>query len=283
MRVLREQYNYITYLTAIPKDIDHTVHEIRKALKRIRAILRLVRGDIGEELFQSENKTFRDLGRQLSDVRDYHVIISYLADNFEAHELQIPESNFIQLVEHLNLLKENELKRIMESQTLKAIKDRITIAEQDLNSYPLDFLGPHTIRQGVNTVYNQCLDKIAESQIKLDDHPLHELRKKVKYLLNQMTLIQEVWPDFFKTYSTSLKRASDLLGNDHNVAETITLINDLPNTVVSEVDKANLTKSFKGEREHNHREIWPLLGKLFAEDADAFVKRITSYWLISRE
>lgn len=283
IRVLREQYNYIDHLTSIPKDIDNTVHEIRKALKRIRAILRLVRFDIGEELFQSENTRFRNLGRQLSDLRDFHVIISYLALNFEAQELQIPEDNFIRLVEHLNQKKEAELKLLVEKQTLETIKDQMAIAHRDLTNYQLDFLGPHTIQDGVSHVYSLCLDKITESQTQLDDHPLHELRKKVKYLLNQMTLIQEVWPDFFKNYSTSLKRASDLLGDDHNIAETITLVNSLPSSVLLDNDKISLTKSFQSEREHIHREIWPLLGKLFTEDADAFVKRITSYWLISRE
>jgi CHAD domain-containing protein len=283
IRVLREQYNYIDHLTSIPKDIDNTVHEIRKALKRIRAILRLVRFDIGEELFQSENTRFRNLGRQLSDLRDFHVIISYLALNFEAQELQIPEDNFIRLVEHLNQKKEAELKLLVEKQTLETIKDQMAIAHRDLTNYQLDFLGPHTIQDGVSHVYSLCLDKITESQTQLEDHPLHELRKKVKYLLNQMTLIQEVWPDFFKNYSTSLKRASDLLGDDHNIAETITLVNSLPSSVLLDNDKISLTKSFQSEREHIHREIWPLLGKLFTEDADAFVKRITSYWLISRE
>lgn len=282
-RVLKEQYEYITYLASIPKDIDHTVHEIRKALKRIRAIFRLVRWDIGEQLFQRENIKFRDLARQLSDLRDFHVIISYLAANFEAQELRIEESAYIRLVEHLNQKKETELRHIIEKQTLETIKEHMAIAKEELSAYPFDFLGPHTIRQGVTNTYSQCLDKIAESQLKLEDLPLHELRKRVKYLLNQMSLIQEVWPDFFKHYATSLKRASDLLGDDHNIAETVTMVNKLPEAILSVSDRASLIKSMEAEREHIHREVWPLLGKLFTEDADTFVKRITSYWLISRE
>ncbi|WP_439181652.1 CHAD domain-containing protein [Carboxylicivirga taeanensis] len=282
-RVLGEQFNYIEYQTSIPKDIDTTVHEVRKALKRIRALLRLIRWDIGEELFLRENRKFRELGRQLSALRDYHVIITHLASHFEAQELQIPEANYIRLVEHVNQLKETELKQLVDQKTLVAIKNEMSFAREELANYPLESLGPHTIKHGVSHIYNQCLDKITESQLKLDDHPLHELRKKVKYLLNQMTLIQEVWPDFFKHYSLSLKRASDLLGDDHNIAETIILINKLPDGTVSVDDKAKLTQSFQSEREQIHRELWPLLGKLFTEGASAFVKRITSYWLISRE
>ncbi|MCU4154885.1 CHAD domain-containing protein [Carboxylicivirga sp. A043] len=282
-RVLKEQYAFIRYHTTIPNDIDTSVHEIRKAIKRIRAILRLVRWDIGEELYQSENMRFRDLGRQLSQLRDYHVIITYLAENFEAEELRIPEENFINLINHLNSKKEAELKRLVDNQTLETIREQMDISTSELNEFSFDYLGPHTIRQGTTNTYSQCLNKISESQLKLDDHPLHELRKRVKYLLNQMILIQEVWPEFFKNYSTSLKEASDLLGDDHNIAESVTLIDSLSEDVISRENKNSLIDSFRSEREHIHRELWPLLGKLFTEDAKCFVKRITSYWLISRE
>ncbi len=283
IRVLKEQYAFVSMQASIPNNIDKSVHEIRKALKRIRAVLRLVRWDIGEELFQSENRCFRDLNRQLSVLRDHYVVISYLAENFEADELHIPEEGFIRLVNHLNTKKEAELKRLITNQTLESIKEQMELATADLKIYPFEFLGPHTIQQGVTNVYNQCLAKMAETQLKLDDHPLHELRKRVKYLLNQMNLMQEVWPDFFITYSISLKNASDFLGNDHNLAEMISLIEKLPGSIIKEADKHGLITGFKTEREHIHRELWPLLGKLFAEDTASFVKRITSYWLISRE
>ncbi len=282
-RVLIEQYGYIAEQTTIPEDIDTSVHEIRKALKRVRAILRLVRWDIGEELYQSENSRFRDLARQLSLVRDYHVIISYLAENFEADELKISEPGFIKLVEHLNKKKEDELKRLVDSQALESIKEQMDLSAADIAEFPFEFLGPHTIRQGVSNSYSKCLNKISESQLKLSDHPLHELRKCVKYLLNQMILIQEVWPDFFKNYSTSLKQASDLLGDDHNLAETIKLVNELPEAILPKEEKESLTASFEKERDQLHQELWPLAGKLFTEDVQSFVKRITSYWLISRE
>ncbi|MCT4588581.1 MAG: CHAD domain-containing protein [Carboxylicivirga sp.] len=283
IRVLKEQFEYIEHLSAIPNDIDTTVHEIRKAIKRIRAILRLVRWDIGEELYQQENVRFRDLARQLSLLRDYHVIISYLADNFQAEEIQIPEDQFIQLINYLNTRKEDELKLVNDKQSLITIKEEMQSSLAELDKFPFDFLGPHTIRQGVSNAYSQCLKKIADVQQKLDSHELHLLRKKVKYLLNQMLLIQEVWPDFFKTYSTSLKRASDLLGDDHNISEAITLIDQLPESVISKADSKKLIDSFVQEQDHLHREMWPLLGKLFTEDTQAFAKRITSYWLISRE
>jgi len=56
------------------------VHEARKDMKKLRALLRLVRGEIGDEVYAEENARFRDTARQLSGVRDADVMILTLAD-----------------------------------------------------------------------------------------------------------------------------------------------------------------------------------------------------------
>src|SRR5262249_59732979 len=42
---------------------DEAVHEARKSLKRVRAVLRLVRPVIGEKAYRRENTCFRDAAR----------------------------------------------------------------------------------------------------------------------------------------------------------------------------------------------------------------------------
>ena len=56
-------------------DLNDGIHEARKHFKRIRALLRLVRGALPAETYDSENQFFRDLGRLLSPVRDSAVYI----------------------------------------------------------------------------------------------------------------------------------------------------------------------------------------------------------------
>ena len=59
-------------------DLNEGVHEARKHFKRVRALLRLARGAIPAETYESENQFFRDLGRLLSPVRDSAVYIETL-------------------------------------------------------------------------------------------------------------------------------------------------------------------------------------------------------------
>lgn len=56
------------------------IHEARVCFKKIRAVLRLVYGEIGRDTFKFENGVFRDTARQLSAARDTVVVADTLEE-----------------------------------------------------------------------------------------------------------------------------------------------------------------------------------------------------------
>src|SRR3954471_12662774 len=54
---------------------DETVHEVRKSLKRLRALLRLLRHALGPDEYRRENRALRDTARPLGEVRDAKVFV----------------------------------------------------------------------------------------------------------------------------------------------------------------------------------------------------------------
>jgi hypothetical protein len=54
------------------------VHEARKALKRLRALLRLLRRELGERAYARESSALRDIANQLSEARDAAVMLATL-------------------------------------------------------------------------------------------------------------------------------------------------------------------------------------------------------------
>src|SRR5262249_22992681 len=67
---------------------DGAVHEVRKCFKRVRAVLRLVRPELGEGVYKAENSCFRDAARPLTEVRDAKIFIETvdaLVEHFEEH------------------------------------------------------------------------------------------------------------------------------------------------------------------------------------------------------
>src|SRR5687767_12860166 len=53
-----------------PEKLDHAVHETRKSIKRLRALLRLYRGALGHALYVREDARLRDIARALGGARD---------------------------------------------------------------------------------------------------------------------------------------------------------------------------------------------------------------------
>src|SRR6476661_2633971 len=66
-----------------------SIHEVRKRLKETRAILRLIRDEIGDRPFDLDNRRLRDAGRVLSAVRDAHVLIDTLATLLERERAKL--------------------------------------------------------------------------------------------------------------------------------------------------------------------------------------------------
>lgn len=75
------------------------VHEARKAFKKIRACLRLVRDEIN--YYKEENKFFRDLGREISDIRDATANIEALKMLEDQYDSEIYENAFNDLEKEL--------------------------------------------------------------------------------------------------------------------------------------------------------------------------------------
>ena len=64
---------------------EKAVHETRKALKRLRALMRLLERELGEEAYARESAALRSTGRRLAGARDAEVMVSTLEALLERH------------------------------------------------------------------------------------------------------------------------------------------------------------------------------------------------------
>ena len=62
----------------VPMPQDEAVHETRKALKRLRALMRLLEGEIGSKRATRERTVLRDAGARLAGARDAEVMVGTL-------------------------------------------------------------------------------------------------------------------------------------------------------------------------------------------------------------
>src|SRR6476620_3323782 len=78
-RIARERIDrVIASLGEKPHPGAESIHDARKNLKSLRALLRLSRGALGNDVRSRENVTFRDAGRALSAMRDPQALLEAL-------------------------------------------------------------------------------------------------------------------------------------------------------------------------------------------------------------
>ena len=89
-RILNEIVEQILQdITGLENDRDESIHNARKNCKRVRAVYRLIRDEIGISIYRKENIRFRDTARLLAGARDSLVLIQTLDKLFNANSDQL--------------------------------------------------------------------------------------------------------------------------------------------------------------------------------------------------
>jgi CHAD domain-containing protein len=90
---------------------EKAVHETRKALKRLRALVRLLEPVLGEGAYERESAALRDAGRRLAGARDAEVMLATLEELIERHHRKLSgRGGVIRL--HATLVTERDRARV---------------------------------------------------------------------------------------------------------------------------------------------------------------------------
>lgn len=174
---------------------DEAVHEARKALKRARAALRLLRPGMAKALYSEANAALRDAGRHLAPLRDIRSARAALEDlGAEALAPRLEE-------------KEEAARRNLRLEECVAL---LTRAAGDRRPAP----EPRALVKGLRRIYRKGRKALARAEENPTPEALHEWRKHVKYLANSLEILGAADP---KAGRRAAKLA-DRLGDDHDLA-----------------------------------------------------------------
>lgn len=271
---------------------DDAVHEGRKMCKRIRAILRLIRNEIGSEYYQQENGRFRDASRLIAPARDAAVMVETLDSlltDFEENgpgqptEEVLTAKSFTALRSRLVQRHRQVANEIMyESQTFDACIKMIEAGRAQISQWPIENEGFIVLQNGLKRVYRRGLIRMAKAYANPDPEKFHDWRKRVKYLWHQVETLSSIWPDTVEPMSESLHTLSSLLGDDHDLAELQKLIAYDPNLLPETRLQQLLFELIEHRRQTLQTEARFLGERIYAEAPSQFVERQAIYWHIWR-
>lgn len=259
-------------------NIHEAVHDIRKRLKKIRALARLVRDELGEEDYKAINIYYRDLGRELAEFRDLTAHIESLEGIRERYGDHLYVKFFNSIIKNIEKERdEMEEKLRQENFFSEHLPKQLEYARKELVKWPVAKNDIEIILPSVQRVYKRGKKALNEAYENPGKEIFHEWRKRVKYLWYQILLLQDTWPELFGSFEAEIHELADLLGNDHDLM----VLNDRLNKdgfSLGDTNQKELIHAVVREYSDHLRSSAKVKGELiYAEEPEDFTKRIAAY------
>ena len=280
-RILTSQADNVkSHCKAGPDKRHEAIHEIRKSIKRIRAILRLVRGEIGYSTYYRENIFYRDLNRSLSDIRALNVLVassrvlqSDLSDTLE-------ESRFNPLIGSLQEKRDQMLDRlILKENLLHSILKQMDSAKRRIRKLPIEHNDFRAFDGGLTRIYKQGLLYRDLSQAQPVPENIHNLRKRIKYHWYHMQILQPISPSILKPYTETLDMIGENLGQYHDLAELQSHLELNPGILENHL-QSTLTDGCEIKKTSILNRIWKDVEAVYSEKPGDLARRFARYWEI---
>jgi CHAD domain-containing protein len=276
-RVVLEQMDIILHAAqATSGNQDDAVHDARTSLKKMRALLRLVRDEIDGDVFAQENICFRDAGRHLSAVRDAAVMITTfdkLVDQFSA---QLTAEAFTELRKVLR--RSSTIQRAEKHKALAMAAKMIGAARRRVEHWRINHDGFSTLKPGIERAYKRGCRGLAQAVDQPSIENFHEWRKQVKCLWYQVRFLKPIWPTMMEPFADELKALGDHLSDDHDLAILRERVFEQARQLDDRTALEALVALIDQRRGELEVEAKPLGARIYADKPGAFVGRLQAYW-----
>jgi len=219
-RIARGQIDLATDALEAGDDRDDAIHDARKALKRLRALVRLARDELGDQVYRRENRAFRDAGRRLSGVRDAAVLVETLDAIAEDHRDELPSGAFAGLRDAFCADARAARERIeADPGRIDAVLADLRHARGRAVTWPLrDDAGVQMLAPGMRRIARRGRRALRAARADTTDETIHELRKRAKDLWHAAQVTRPASPKPLRELGRRAHALSDAAGDDHDLA-----------------------------------------------------------------
>ena len=255
---------------------EHSVHEVRKTVKKTRALLRMVRPELGD-FFREENLRLRDIGRKLSEWRDAGALIGTL-DKLRQEKRNGAARKALEPVrKQLKLQKRQIEERAAARRLLPGLATELRQARRAIRHLPLETDGFKSIEAGLKRTFRDGRKALALARKSRRIEDYHEWRKRVKDHWYHVRLLNKVWGDVMSGYEQSLKQLEDALGEDINLSLLEKKFQDL-SPQGQHVPVSSLQKAVISARRDLRERALEIGAKVYAEKPADFTRQMKRLW-----
>jgi len=260
-------------------DPARPVHEARKTMKGLRALLRLVRCALDEACFEREDVTFRDVARLLASTRERtaeRVALEQLAARATAHGPVT--ASWARARERLAAGSgTGDLDRPSVA-ALDAATVALGAALERVDGWFLDRDGWAALRGGLRRTYARGRRAFDAARRHPAASRLHEWRRWVKHHNYQVRLLRHGWTAALRVRRDALDELGELLGDDHDLAllaERLGRPGATPALAANELEA--ILNPLEARRTELQRAAFQLGARLYVERPRHLVRRLAAY------
>lgn len=249
------------------------VHEVRKALKRWRALMRLLSGAVGEQADQMRTEA-RDLMRTLSMTRNAQAALDALVDLGKS-KLPFSATSARTMEGRLTRLRGEAEAAGLTPELRQRMTQYLDFAARSVERWPLASIPFGAIADELALTYRRARQLIPDRWSEAEAEELHKLRKRVVEHRHQMELLEPLWPKLARLWAEETQRLRERLGacQDLAVLESFTV----PHCPLAPW-RAKLAPLIAERRARHLKAAAKLAPRLFAEKPKAFRTRIGALW-----
>ncbi|MFY0615358.1 MAG: CHAD domain-containing protein [Hyphomicrobiaceae bacterium] len=276
-RIAREQVRRTIARLAAETGDASTVHEMRKSLKRLKALLKLVRSGLPKQIYAREYAVVRDIARSLSGARDLDVMpvtLAALATSRDASDLvrsaiaraqaqQMPDSDrqahIATAARHLKAASARYGK-------LRLSNDTFTVLEQGA-------------ARGLQLLRRQHDLAVASGE----DEAYHDWRKSAQLHWRHLRLLSATWPVLMEERTRATKCLAAVLGHDHDLSVLASFIRSASIPRLRSADRKTILSDIEDRQQALRAEARACAGLLVIDTPKRFAAHLRAYHAAHRE
>jgi CHAD domain-containing protein len=249
------------------------VHEARKAIKRMRALARLLRHELGESEFQRVNDSLRAAGARLAGARDAEVRLATLHALSERYPKALTPERVRPLGERL----EGERGEAIEPSERDAVLADIAAMRRQLARWNLVEYDFQALAPGLRRIYREGRRRRRRVMRgdALNAQDLHDWRKRVKSLYYVLDMLGGTKSKGARRATRRANRLGDVLGEEHDLWMLRTYIERHPDALRGDDSTRDaLLRSIERRRARLRRRALKLGARLYKRKPGSFTRRM---------
>jgi CHAD domain-containing protein len=248
------------------------VHEFRRAMKRWRALLRMLAPFLeGGRVLRTEA---RDLARTLGGARDGQSALDAL-DDLAKHGLTLSARSLAAMRGRIEAVRQSAETDVLTADMRSRLTGTLAQAESAVERWPLHTLTFADVAERLVLGFRDARRALPRNWPDTEAEDLHELRKRVVNHRYQMEIVAPLWPRFGRMWVGEAQRLRDRLGRHQD----LTLLTGLtqPHQPLAPW-RSRLAPAIAQRRQDHVAAARRTAARLFVEKPGAFRRRLDVIW-----